>query len=78
MVTKTLVLRAEVDGQGRLIVEETIPLPPGPVVVILAPPSTPSGAAAFHDDTSNEWASAAEAAFAQVWENDDDAIYDRL
>ena len=78
MVMQTLVLRAEVDGQGRLIVEETVPLPPGPVVVILAPPSTPSEAAAFDDDTTSEWANAAEAAFAQVWENDDDAIYDRL
>lgn len=78
MVMQTLVLRAEVDRQGRLIVEETIPLPPGPVTIILAPSSTPSEAAAFDDDTTSEWANAAEAAFAQVWENDDDAIYDRL
>ena len=78
MVTQTLVLRAEVDGHGRLIVEETIPLPPGPVVIILAPPATPREAAALDDDTTSEWARAAEAAFAQVWENDDDAIYDRL
>ena len=78
MVTQTLVLRAEVDGQGRLIVEETIPLPPGPVTIILAPSSTPHEAASPDDDTTSEWAHAAEAAFAQVWENDDDAIYDCL
>ena len=78
MVTQTLVLRAEVDGQGRLIVEETIPLPPGPVMVILAPPATPREAAALDDDSKSEWAKAAEAVFAQAWENDDDAIYDRL
>jgi TusA-related sulfurtransferase len=66
-----LAIRAHFDGKTIKVPKELRKAPPGEVLVIIQD-SQPDA------DASVSWLKAQEAAFAKVWENDKDAVYDAL
>jgi len=64
-------IKTHFDGKKIKVPRELRKAPPGEVLVIVQE----RGAAA--DDTAG-WLKAQEAAFAKVWDNDEDAVYDSL
>ena len=64
-------IKAHFDGKTIKVSKELRKAPPGEVLVIVQE-RRPEG------DDSLAWLKAQEAAFAKVWENDEDAVYDSL
>jgi hypothetical protein len=64
-------IKAHFDGNSIKIPKELRKVPPGEVLVIIQErrPDT---------DDSLAWLKAQETAFAKVWDNDEDAVYDSL
>ena len=67
-----LAVKATFDGQRVLLPEDLQGVPPGKVIVIFED----SGAGG--DEERSLWVKAQEAAFAKVWDNPEDEIYDRM
>ena len=63
-------IKTHFDGKSIKVPKELRDIPPGDVLVIVAEPQSA--------DESQAWLKAQETAFAKVWENDEDAIYDSL
>jgi hypothetical protein len=64
-------IKARFDGKAIRLPKDLRKAPPGEVVVIFQE-ERPDG------DDSLSWLNAQETAFAKVWENDEDAVYDSL
>ena len=64
-------IKAHFDGKTIKVPKELRKAPPGDVLVII------QEARADSDDSSS-WLKAQETAFAKVWDNDEDAVYDSL
>lgn len=63
-------IKTHFDGKTIQVPKELRKVPPGEVLVIIQD----TGA----DDDSSSWLKAQETAFAKVWDNDEDAVYDSL
>ena len=63
--------KAHFDGEIVIVGDEVNGLPPGDVIAIFQEPG---------EETSDRqsWAKAQETAFAEIWNNDEDAFYDSL
>jgi len=66
-----VIFRAQFDGERVLIPPEARGLPPGEVVLIFE-----NGAG--HPSDAEAWMSASESSLAKAWDNQDDAVYDRM
>ena len=66
-----LAIKTHFDGKKIAIPKELRNAPPGEVLVVFD--RSPA-----EDDDRSHWLKSQEAAFAKVWENDEDAIYDTL
>lgn len=64
-------IRAHFDGKKIVVPKGIRGVRPGEVIVVF--PDGPGGEA-----ESRAWLKAQEAAFAKVWDNDEDAVYDTL
>jgi hypothetical protein len=64
-------IKARFDGKTIKVPKELRKAPPGEVLVIIQEPRPDR-------DESMSWLKAQETAFAKVWENDEDAVYDSL
>ncbi|HEV3143410.1 MAG TPA: hypothetical protein VGZ47_05930 [Gemmataceae bacterium] len=65
-------LKARFDGKEIKIPKELQSAPPGEVIVIVEGPERE------HNKEASSWLKAQERAFAEVWDNDEDAVYDAL
>jgi hypothetical protein len=66
-------IKTHFDGKAIEVPKELKGRPPSEILVIL--PETPTKRRA---DQRTAWSKAQETAFAKVWDNDEDAIYDSL
>ena len=64
-------VKAKYDGRNIILPEDARGEPPGEVIVVFQ-----EGARAAGEDAL--WLAAQERALAEVWENEDDAVYDSL
>lgn len=64
-------IKTHFDGKTIMVPKELRKAPPGDVLVIFQE-------APGDEDDSLAWLKAQEAAFAKVWDNDEDAVYDSL
>ena len=64
-------VKARFDGEKIVLPEEAKQRPPGEVIVVF-------GAADADDAEKALWLAAAEVSLAEVWDNEDDGIYDKL
>ena len=62
-------IKAHFDGKNVVVPPDVVGLPPGEVLLIFNDAS---------NDADSAWLRAQEPAFAKVWDNDEDAAYDRL
>jgi len=65
-----LAIKARFDGRRVILPAEAHGVPPGDVIVVFE-----QGQPASDTDA---WMKASEPAFAQAWDNEDDAVYDAL
>ena len=66
-----LAIKAHFDGKSIVVPEELRGTPPREVLVIFEGSSTA-------EEEDQLWLKAQESAFAKVWDNDEDAVYDSL
>ena len=64
-------IKAHFDGKTIKVPKELRKAPPGDVLLIIPERSR-------QPDDSVSWLKAQETAFAKVWDNDEDAVYDQL
>ena len=64
-------IKAHFDGEKVIVPDEVNGLPPGDVILIFQDPEEEAS-------DRQSWVKAQETAFEQVWNNDEDAIYDTL
>ena len=64
-------IKAHFDGEKVIVPDEVNGFPPGDVILIFQDPEEEAS-------DRQSWVKAQETAFEQVWNNDEDAIYDTL
>ena len=64
-------IKAHFDGEKVIVPEEGRGLPPGDVIIVF-------GSSTDRASDTHAWMRAQESAFAKVWNNDEDAVYDSL
>lgn len=64
-------IKTHFDGKTIKVPKELRQVPPGEVLVIIQQASQTA-------DDASSWLKAQETAFARVWDNDEDAVYDSL
>jgi len=66
-----MAIKARYDGRRVILPVEAQGVPPGDVIVVFEQGQAPLSEA-------DAWAKASEEAFAEAWDNEDDAVYDSL
>lgn len=69
--TNVRAIKAHFDGKSIKLPKEIRNVPPGEILLIVEEGQPEA-------DDSSAWMKAQETAFAKVWENDEDAVYDSL
>ncbi len=64
-------IKGHFDGKKVIVPDEANGFPPGDVIVIFQEPGEEAS-------DQQSWTKAQETAFAQVWNNDEDAVYDAM
>ena len=64
-------IKARFDGRRIILPDDAQGEPPGEVIIVFREGKSATGEGAL-------WLAAQERAFAKVWENEDDAVYDSL
>ncbi len=66
-----LAIKAEYDGKNVILSNNVTNMKPGPVIVVFEEKYS-------NNDPQNDWVKLQEEKFAEVWDNDEDAVYDKL